>query len=409
MSKVICDVCGTAFPETATQCPICGSAKAPSAQAEQQTTAYTYVKGGRFSKSNVRKRNSGKAASAQRRAPADRQSPRRSSGSSGEENANRALIVVVVLLLLAIVAVVVYIGVRLVGPADTPDDGGKPGQTQSTEKPDPGPSEIPCTSLQTTVNIELNKVGETWDIQVSKLPENTTDSVSFESADPTIATVDANGKVTAVAAGETTVTVKCGEKTSTCNVKVADGSTTDPDDPDDPDDPVDPDFVLALRKDDVSFSRYGETWNAYNGTVSAEEITWISDDPTICTVENGKVTAVGPGQTKIYAQYGDQTVECIIRCQNTVVKPDTDPNVKISTEDVTLTIGKDDSFTLTLTKMDEGQTTGTRLNVTWTASEDGIVTIDGNKITGVSAGQVTVSAVYEGKTYKCIVRVKAAE
>ena len=27
MNKVICDICGTAYPETATQCPICGSAK----------------------------------------------------------------------------------------------------------------------------------------------------------------------------------------------------------------------------------------------------------------------------------------------------------------------------------------------------------------------------------------------
>ena len=30
--KVICDVCGTTFPETATHCPICGCAKSPAAQ-----------------------------------------------------------------------------------------------------------------------------------------------------------------------------------------------------------------------------------------------------------------------------------------------------------------------------------------------------------------------------------------
>ena len=27
MSKVFCDVCGTAFPENAEQCPICGNQK----------------------------------------------------------------------------------------------------------------------------------------------------------------------------------------------------------------------------------------------------------------------------------------------------------------------------------------------------------------------------------------------
>ena len=106
MSKVICDVCGTAFPETAAQCPICGSAKASSAQTAagaaqpegENTTAYAYVKGGRFSKSNVRKRN-GKSAAPQRRPSQERQNPRRR--DSQEEPANRALIVVVILLLLA--------------------------------------------------------------------------------------------------------------------------------------------------------------------------------------------------------------------------------------------------------------------------------------------------------------------
>ena len=61
MSKIICDVCGTSYPETATQCPICGcmrpaEAQGLSGEAESPRT-YTHVKGGRFSKANVRKRN----------------------------------------------------------------------------------------------------------------------------------------------------------------------------------------------------------------------------------------------------------------------------------------------------------------------------------------------------------------
>ena len=62
MNKVICDVCGTDYPETATQCPICGCARGDAGQtsagnaSEEEARSYTYVKGGRFSKSNVRKR-----------------------------------------------------------------------------------------------------------------------------------------------------------------------------------------------------------------------------------------------------------------------------------------------------------------------------------------------------------------
>ena len=45
--------------------------------------------------------------------------------------------------------------------------------------------------------------------------------------------------------------------------------------------------------------------------------------------------------------------------------------------------------------------------VTWTASRAGIVTIDGFRITGVTAGaNTTLSCEWEGRTYSCIVRVR---
>ena len=65
MSKIICDVCGTSYPETATQCPICGCVRPANVNTVHIDTdesvarpngTYTYVKGGRFSKSNVKKR-----------------------------------------------------------------------------------------------------------------------------------------------------------------------------------------------------------------------------------------------------------------------------------------------------------------------------------------------------------------
>ena len=86
-------VCGTAYAETATQCPICGSAKASANQTEagaeqgtQPTAGYTYVKGGRFSKSNVRKRNK-KAKTAERRSAPDRQPQK----NANDDKANKWL------------------------------------------------------------------------------------------------------------------------------------------------------------------------------------------------------------------------------------------------------------------------------------------------------------------------------
>ena len=66
MSKIICDVCGTRYPESADQCPICGCVRVGGAKTvaddilmdeELPVSRSSSVRGGRFSKSNVRKRN----------------------------------------------------------------------------------------------------------------------------------------------------------------------------------------------------------------------------------------------------------------------------------------------------------------------------------------------------------------
>ena len=60
MDKIICQVCATEYPATAAQCPICGYAKpaAPKAPVNDRADGgYQYVRGGRFSSENVRKRN----------------------------------------------------------------------------------------------------------------------------------------------------------------------------------------------------------------------------------------------------------------------------------------------------------------------------------------------------------------
>ena len=65
MSKIICDVCGTRYPASAEQCPICGRVDPAAAKAEVKEVenaygrTYSQTKGGHFSKSNVKKRNQG--------------------------------------------------------------------------------------------------------------------------------------------------------------------------------------------------------------------------------------------------------------------------------------------------------------------------------------------------------------
>ena len=64
MSKIICDICGTRFPDTTEQCPICGHIRSADEKPIEDvliTDSVPHetrqkVRGGRFSKSNVQKR-----------------------------------------------------------------------------------------------------------------------------------------------------------------------------------------------------------------------------------------------------------------------------------------------------------------------------------------------------------------
>ena len=80
------------------------------------------------------------------------------------------------------------------------------------------------TVAPTKVNLELNK---TVELSAVKEPVNAPDSLNWESSNTGVATVDGTGKVTAVAKGEATITVSCGDKKATCTVTVAHKHDTD--------------------------------------------------------------------------------------------------------------------------------------------------------------------------------------
>lgn len=416
MSKVICDVCGTAYPETATQCPICGCAKPENARtvssdASAETggvNSYTYVKGGRFSKANVRKRNKA-AAAAQKEEQQVLNIQEPEQGSS-----NRGLIIAIILLALAILAVIAYIFVNFlgVGGGDKPTDPADTTTTaiQQTTTEDTTPISIVCTDLTlSTDTIELDAVGDAWLINAIPTPKDTTDQIVYVTSDSSVATVTEEGRVTAVGPGEAVITITCGEAeaecTVVCNIEIeptteeTTEATTAPE--------TDGDW--DLRKTDITFSAKDASYELYRGDVSKSLITFTSDDEEVAVFENGEVIAVGPGTTKVHAEYNGEKKSCIIRCAFKAEETDSeaptdgatavDPTtLKLSHEDVTLGIGK--SFVLRLR-----DSAGNVANVTWTVSKNGVCEIEGNKITGEAEGTVTVSCTYKGTTYKCIVRV----
>ena len=80
---------------------------------------------------------------------------------------------------------------------------------------------IPVTSISLDQTSLTMKSGDTVVLTATVGPANATDkTVSWSSSDGSVASVDANGKVTAGKAGTATITAKAGDKTATCPVLV---------------------------------------------------------------------------------------------------------------------------------------------------------------------------------------------
>lgn len=413
MSKVICDVCGTTYPETAARCPICGCAKSGSEQTAAASSAaeagvsYSHVRGGRFSKSNVRKRTQG-GKEPQRRAAA---TPVKKETGRRDTSNDKPLIIAIILLLIAIVLVATYM---IVDYTAGKNGGGKKPQTA-----------IPCTAIKLSKpQITFDALENCqWTLQVTKIPSNTTDKVEMTIDDTSIATFDKDGRIIPVAPGETVVRVKCGQAVAECKIVCTFSDQQPPEGTEPPvteppvtQPPVTPEPEFEFRFNTKYIDDNGvydvtltteKTWRAYRSDlpVAPSEITWSSDNTSVCTVKDGIVTVTGKGDTLIHAEYKGKRYDCKIRVTVAPTSSSSSSGYTISHTDVTLeTIGE--SFNLFL-KNSHGE----NQTVTWKASADGYVTISGNKITAAKSTAdladdlVKVSCDYQGNTYTCKVRI----
>lgn len=330
MSKIICDVCGTSFAETATHCPICGCVRPTDSVAidtdqphedNVSSTGYSYVKGGRFSSSNVRKRSSGKKIerTTNKRAVSE-------TDDSGENKGDKGLMAAVCLLLVAIVCVVIYIVVHFFGgqpdvPVTDPNNGQsvvEPSESAATEATIQ--QDLSCTAIvlsQTAVELEI---GGTVQVSAVITPEDTTDQLIFTSANEAIAKVSADGKIEAVAAGETTVTATCGKISAVCNVVVkAPAQTENPTQSTDTTEPTtqpNSEFTgpFKTNKSDVAIV-VDETFQLklLDSKKNVIPVTWTVENSDICTVDGNVVKGKSVGKTTISVTYEGETYSCIVR------------------------------------------------------------------------------------------------
>ena len=406
MNKIVCNLCGTSYPENAAQCPICGYARSAEASAaEAGNSTYTYVKGGRFSKANVKKRNKAAGIVPEKTVVVNTEEKEKRSGAG--------LTVVIIVLLLAIVAVLGYIAVRFFLPGNSlfakPESTSPVIENVQDETPAAVPEatepDLSCVAVTLSdTNLDFTAADEKATLTVTLDPVDTIDTLTFVSSDPSVVTVSDDGVVSAVGEGSAVITVSCGSVSSECTVTCV-FPTEESDDAE-----------ISLNRKEITFNTEGQSWLLYDGEITVADIVWSSDDNKVATIENGKVTAVGNGDTTVTATYNGQTVSCIIHCKFDDDGNNGSGNISEATgdgdktyelynpygyaDDVTLNV--DNSFPLQLVDQDGNEVT----DAEWSVEDNSICSFEDNTVKALAAGTTEITATYNGVTYTCIVRVQ---
>lgn len=205
-------------------------------------------------------------------------------------------------------------------------------------------------------------------------------TLEWSSSDGGVATVDEKGSVTAVAAGEATITatVKDTELSAACTVtvKVTANELTVPD-------------VLEIKLNDTDSA-------VLNAAYSPDDATNVSvhyacDNEEIAKVdEAGKVTAHAPGECNITSTLLQDGVK--------ITEKTTHVKAFYAVESITLDktegiLNVGNTVTITATVAPEEATNPA---VTWSSSDESVATVDETgKVTAVAVGNATITATSE--------------
>lgn len=350
MSEIICGICGTQYSDSADSCPICGTPRG-------------YGMGG-FSDDTYGMAMEDMAAPSKKKRIFDYDEVNREEEPEEEEEyeedyyeetyeeeseSNVALVVILVILIALLFLAVGFMFFRfflpnLVGSEETaPIVTTVPMETEApvTEPVETTEPTIPCTDLSIPGGkVELGQKGQFWLMNVQVFPQNTTDTLTFSSEDENVATVDEDGRVTAVGEGKTTIHIVCGDVKLKCSVTVDFTQDVQPATEEsvpslsvEGEETISPaetesmetteetkaeppaDVVLKLKKTDITMPiRYGSYQMELDCDIPMEDIEWMTMDSSKAIVIDGLITATGPGTTTIKAMYNGQVAECIVRC-----------------------------------------------------------------------------------------------
>lgn len=248
------------------------------------------------------------------------------------------------------------------------------------------------TSLSMYVSDTQSLVASVIAVDGSDITSETKSDISWSSSNSSVATVDSNGAVKAIATGTATITAKytfCGiNYTAACSVTVQ-GKPT-----------------ISLNKSSLSLYIGDTSTLTATVTPSGQTVSWSTSNSSIVMINNGKVTAISNGTATITASFRYNGVTYSTTCSVTVTKP----SISLSANSYNgFCNSSNNGFwlgdTATLTKSGNIPSTA---SVNWTSSNTSVVTVNSNgKLTSVNGGSSTITAkfTYGGNTYSSSISV----
>ena len=264
----------------------------------------------------------------------------------------------------------------------------KPGTTTVTATSVNGIS-CSCKLIVASLPVEVTSVtvdphaltlveGETGALSVYVKPDNADDkNVAWSSSNPNVATVDANGVVTAVAAGQASITATAGNHSQSCIVTVKKGVIN----------------VEAVQISSPSLSvMVGETVpltaTVYPDNATDKSVKWTSSNTQVAEVDqDGRVTGKAIGTAIVIVTTNDGYF--VARCEVTVFVPFV-PVTGISLDKSEMELIKGSTVNLVATVMPENASQKT---VGWSSSATNVATVDDSgKVTAVGSGTSIITA-----------------
>ena len=251
--------------------------------------------------------------------------------------------------------------------------------------------EIIETDLRlSTYSLNMN-VGDEEVVTATVLPEDATyKEVIWYSANNSVAQVE-NGNIKAIGSGNTVITAKTTKANITKMINIKVNGNTQP-----------PKEVIEVNKISVSketielfvadkeaISYSIEPDNATNKKVSFS----VSDKNIAAFDKEGKVVGVSAGEAKVtLTSSNGKTATITVKVKNRDIEVS---SVKVSKKSVK--IKQDESATITASV---NPTNATNKTLTWTSSDNSIVTVENGKITGKKAGKATIKVTSNNGKFK---------